>query len=167
MKTVRLFVLMTLTLSLTACGSKESAEATADADSVQTELGTRPVTAEKLNLNTATKEEFMTIPGVGERMAREFDEYRPYASIVQFRSEMAKYVDEATIAGYEDHVYVPIDINNSDAETVAQILGLDLAGAEELVAMRPFADRQAFISAVAVVADGVSSQFARLYLAEE
>lgn len=167
MKTVRLFVLMLLTVSLAACGSKESSEDMAGADSVQTELGTRPVTAEKLNLNTATKEEFMTIPGVGERMAREFDEYRPYDSIQQFRREMAKYVDEATIDGYEDHVYVPIDFNNSDAETVAQILGLDLAGAEQLVAMRPFADRQAFISAVAEVADGVSSQFARLYLSEE
>ncbi|MDA0379384.1 MAG: helix-hairpin-helix domain-containing protein [Bacteroidetes bacterium] len=166
MKTVRLFVLMTLTLSMTACGSKETAEVTAGADSLQTELGTRPVTAEKLNLNTATKEEFMTIPGVGERMAREFDEYRPYASIVQFRNEMGKYVDEATIAGYEDHVYVPIDINASDAETVAQILGLDLAGAEQLVAMRPFADREAFVAAVTEVAGGISSQFSRLYLAE-
>ena len=167
MKTVRLFVLMLLTVSLAACGSKDSAEDTAGADSLQTELGTRPVTAEKLNLNTASKEAFMSIPGVGERMAREFDEYRPYDSIQQFRREMSKYVDEATIAGYEDHVFVPIDINNSDAETVAQILGLDLAGAEQLVGMRPFADQDAFISAVTEVAGGVSSQFARLYLSEE
>ena len=31
-----------------------------------------------LNLNTATEADFMTIPGVGKRMAHEFEEYRPW-----------------------------------------------------------------------------------------
>ena len=168
MKMTRLLFVMFIPFLLTACGSEEAADTSAATDQEATlEQGKRPVTAEKLNLNTATLDEFMTIPGVGERMSREFDEYRPYSSIVEFRREMSKYVDEATIAGYEDHVYVPIDINESDAETVAQILGLDLAGAEQLVAMRPFADQAAFVAAVTDVAGGISAQFARLYLAGE
>lgn len=168
MKMTRLLFVMFIPFLLTACGSDESADAPPAAEGTATlEQGKRPVTAEKLNLNSASLDEFMTIPGVGERMSREFDEYRPYSSIVEFRREMAKYVDEATIAGYEDHVYVPIDINESDAETVAQILGLELEGAEQLVAMRPFADRDAFFAAVTEVAGGISAQFARLYLTEE
>lgn len=169
MKTPSLVVILALTISLSACTSEEqptkSTSPVADtAEPTTTEPGKRPVTAEKINLNTATADEFKTIPGVGDRMAREFDEYRPYESILEFRREMSKYVDEETIAGYEDHVYVPIDFNESDAATVAQILGLDLAGAEVLVSRRPFDDEAAFITAVTDVAGGVSSQFARLYL---
>jgi len=37
----------------------------------------------KLNLNRAPREQFQTIPNVGNRMVREFNEYRPYASILE------------------------------------------------------------------------------------
>ncbi len=165
----RLVLLLTLTVSLSACASEESRIKNVnpendESQSSSTEPGKRPVTAEKLNLNTATAEEFKTIPGVGDRIAREFDEYRPYDSILQFRQEMGKYVDEETIVEYEDHVYIPININESDAATVAQILGLDLTGAEALVSRRPFATEEDFIAAVTDVAGGISSQFARLYI---
>lgn len=46
-----------------------------------------------LNLNTATAEDFMTIPGAGKRFAHEFQEYRPWKSQVQFEKEIGKYVD--------------------------------------------------------------------------
>jgi len=168
MKTTSLFFVMLLSVSLIGCASEDAPSSTSDsaADAATEETNTRPVTAEKLDLNTATAEEFLTIPGVGDRMVREFNEYRPYASIVQFRREMGKYVDEATIAGYEDHVYVPIDINESDAETVAQIPGLEVEGAERIVAARPFESQADFVAKVTEVAGGISSQFARLYLAE-
>ncbi len=44
-----------------------------------------------VNLNTATREELLLIPGMGPRMAREFFEYRPYKSLDQFRREIGKY----------------------------------------------------------------------------
>jgi len=170
MKTLRFIPFLFLAIALTGCQSEKDSKNTApDAPAMDAsvEQGKRPVTAEKLNLNTTPTEEFLTVPGVGDRMAHEFDEYRPYVSIVEFRREMAKYVDEQTIMGYEDHVYVPIDINESDAETVAQILGLELTGAEALVAARPYASQDDFIAKVTEIAGGVSSQFARLYLAGE
>jgi predicted DNA-binding helix-hairpin-helix protein len=34
----------------------------------------------QMNLNTATREEIMLIPGMGNRMVREFLEYRPYTA---------------------------------------------------------------------------------------
>ena len=51
-----------------------------------------------LNLNTATAEEIELIPGVGGRMRHEFEEYRPYRNIEQFRREIGKYVDETEVA---------------------------------------------------------------------
>lgn len=74
-----------------------------------------------LNLNTASSEEFLTIPDMGNRMVREFEEYRPYISIEQFRREIGKYVDDAQVAAYEAYVYVPVNINESDAAFLAEL----------------------------------------------
>ena len=57
-----------------------------------------------VNLNTASDEEILGIPGVGERLLHEFKEYRPYQSIDQFRREIGKYVDEQEIARLERYV---------------------------------------------------------------
>ena len=48
----------------------------------------------QINLNTASREEIMLIPGMSDRMAHEFEEYRPYRSMEQFRREIGKYVDD-------------------------------------------------------------------------
>jgi DNA uptake protein ComE-like DNA-binding protein len=45
-----------------------------------------------INLNTATREEILLVPGAGPRMAREFAEYRPWKSWAQFEKEIGKYV---------------------------------------------------------------------------
>lgn len=59
-----------------------------------------------LNLNSASREEILLVPGVGERMAHEFEEYRPYRNIEQFRREIGKYVDEAKVAQFERFVTI-------------------------------------------------------------
>jgi DNA uptake protein ComE-like DNA-binding protein len=59
-----------------------------------------------LDLNTATGEEILLIPGVGERMEHEFEEYRPYRAIEQFRREIGKYVDEEEVARLEQYVTI-------------------------------------------------------------
>ena len=51
-----------------------------------------------INLNTATDEIFLTIPGVGARMVHEFKEYRPWTSQAQFQKEIGKYVDQKEVA---------------------------------------------------------------------
>jgi DNA uptake protein ComE-like DNA-binding protein len=59
-----------------------------------------------LDLNGASKEEILLIPGVGNRMQHEFEEYRPYRNIEQFRREIGKYVDEAEVARLERYVTI-------------------------------------------------------------
>ena len=60
-----------------------------------------------LNLNTATEADFMTIPGVGKRMAHEFDEYRPWKTQAQFEKEIGKYVDAKEVKRLWRYVYSP------------------------------------------------------------
>jgi len=60
-----------------------------------------------INLNTATDEEILLIPNVGNRMLREFKEYRPYESLAKFHREIAKYVNDTELARLEQYVSVP------------------------------------------------------------
>lgn len=122
-------------------GMSSGSEAMATADSAW-------APTQKLNLNTASSEDFGTIPGVGENMIHEFEEYRPYVSISQFRREMGKYVDSTMIAGYEGYVFVPVHRNDSDAATLMQIPGLDAGEAESLIAARPYESNEAFLQAL-------------------
>lgn len=57
-----------------------------------------------IDLNSASREDILLIPGVERRMAHEFEEYRPYSSIEQFRREIGKYVDEEEVARLERYV---------------------------------------------------------------
>ena len=45
-----------------------------------------------INLNTATDDDILSIPGAGTRMLREFKEYRPWKAKAQFDKEIGKYV---------------------------------------------------------------------------
>ncbi len=51
-----------------------------------------------VNLNTATDADVLTIPGAGNRMVREFKEYRPWKSKAQFEKEIGKYVNANEVA---------------------------------------------------------------------
>jgi hypothetical protein len=99
-------------------------------------------------------------------MVREFFEYRPYISISQFRQEIGKYVSQEQVAAYEQYVYVPIDVDASDAATLQQIPGVEAAIAEQLIAGRPYGTQQAFLDALAGTAPAVDLQLAAAYLAE-
>jgi DNA uptake protein ComE-like DNA-binding protein len=59
-----------------------------------------------IDLNTAKGEEILLIPGVGPRMRHEFEEYRPYKNIEQFRREIGKYVDKTEVARLEQYVTI-------------------------------------------------------------
>jgi DNA uptake protein ComE-like DNA-binding protein len=58
----------------------------------------------QIDLNKASRDEIMLIPGMTPRMAREFEEYRPYKNIEQFRKEIGKYVDPKEVARLESYV---------------------------------------------------------------
>jgi DNA uptake protein ComE-like DNA-binding protein len=57
-----------------------------------------------INLNTASDEDILSIPGMGPKMLHEFKEYRPYKNIEQFRREIGKYVNAKEVARLERYV---------------------------------------------------------------
>ena len=144
------------------------ANTNAAASPVTTATPATTAPAAKLNINTATGEDFLRVmPDLGKRMVHEFEEYRPYKSIQQFRKEIGKYVDENKVAEYERFIFVPIDENQSDAATLQQIPGLDATEAQQLVAARPYASRDAFLTKLGEYVPADSLATARTYLVQQ
>jgi radical SAM superfamily enzyme with C-terminal helix-hairpin-helix motif len=128
-------------------------------------ISSQPASCAKLNLNTLTEESLMaTIPNFSSRMVREFFEYRPYVSIQQFRKEIGKYVDVSQVAEYEKYVYVPVDPNNADAETLNQLQGVDDTVAADLIKARPYASNDAFLQALSAQVTAQQAAEAKCYL---
>ena len=97
-----------------------------------------------LNLNTATSEEMLLIPGMGKRMVHEFEEYRPYKSLAQFRKEIGKYVDEKEVARLEQYVFIPINLNTASDEDILSIPGSGRRVLHEFKEYRPYKSMEQF-----------------------
>ncbi|MBI4475584.1 MAG: hypothetical protein HY654_00335 [Acidobacteria bacterium] len=91
-----------------------------------------------LNLNTASEEEILMIPGVGKRMLHEFLEYRPYKALAQFRREIGKYVDDKELARLEQYVFVPINLNTASDADILSIPGVGQRLLHEFKEYRPY-----------------------------
>jgi DNA uptake protein ComE-like DNA-binding protein len=97
-----------------------------------------------INLNTATREEILLIPNAGERMVREFLEYRPYKALAQFHREIGKYVDEKELARLEQYVFVPINLNTASDADILTIPGLGARMLREFKEYRPYKAMEQF-----------------------
>jgi len=98
----------------------------------------------QINLNTAAPNEILLIPGVGNRMSRELQEYRPYKTIAQFRNEIGKYVDQKEVARLEQYVFVPIPLNSASDDDILTIPGLGKRMLREFKEYRPYKNMEQF-----------------------
>jgi DNA uptake protein ComE-like DNA-binding protein len=98
----------------------------------------------QINLNTAAPSEILLIPGVGNRMLREFQEYRPYKTIAQFRKEIGKYVDQKEAARLEQYVFVPVNLNSASDEDILSIPGTGKRMLREFKEYRPYTNIEQF-----------------------
>jgi DNA uptake protein ComE-like DNA-binding protein len=98
----------------------------------------------QLNLNSASEEEILLIPGLGKRMLHEFQEYRPYKTIAQFRKEIGKYVDQKEVARLEQYVFVSIPLNTASDDDILTIPGLGKRMLREFKEYRPYKNMEQF-----------------------
>ena len=97
-----------------------------------------------INLNTASEADIMLIPGMTGRMTHEFEEYRPYSSLDQFRREIGKYVDDDEVARLEKYVFVPMNLNTASEESFETIPGMTPKMVHEFVEYRPYTSMEQF-----------------------
>ncbi len=114
----------------------------------------------QINLNAASRDEIMLIPGMTSRMAHEFEEYRPYTSLEQFRREIGKYVDANEVARLEQYVFVPLKLNSASAADLMTIPGMTTRMVREFEEYRPYTSIEQFRREIGKYVD--SNEVARL-----
>jgi len=97
-----------------------------------------------VNVNTGTREEILLIPGAGNRMAREFAEYRPWKSWAQFDKEISKYVGQPETDRLKQYVFIPIDLNTASDEDILSIPGAGPRMVREFKEYRPWKTKAQF-----------------------
>ena len=106
-----------------------------------------------IDLNDVTNEEILLIPGVGNRMLHEFEEYRPYIALLQFHREIGKYVDDEELARLAQYVYVRIDLNSASQEEILSIPGVGPRMQHEFEEYRPYTAMAQFSREIGKYAD--------------
>jgi DNA uptake protein ComE-like DNA-binding protein len=91
-----------------------------------------------INLNTATPEEILLIPGAGKRMAHEFEEYRPWRTWAQFEKEIGKYVNAQEVARLAQYGFIPINLNTASDADILSIPGAGNRMVHEFKEYRPW-----------------------------
>ena len=91
-----------------------------------------------IDLNAASREEILLIPGSGSRHVREFQEYRPYKALAVWHREMRKYWDEAEVSRLEGYVFVPLDLNTAADSAIMTIPGMTARMLREFKEYRPY-----------------------------
>ncbi len=130
--------------------------------------GSAAATCIKLNLNTLTEADLTaSIPDFPQDMVSVVLDGQPYTSIQQFRSALGTSVDADQEAAWETYLYVPVDPNKADADTLMQLPGVTKTLANTLISKRPFATNQAFLTTLGKSVTADNAALASCYLAPE
>jgi len=91
-----------------------------------------------INLNIATREEILLVPGAGNRMTREFAEYRPWKAWAQFDKEIGKYVGPQETARLAQYCFIPVNLNTATDDDILSIPGAGRRMVREFKEYRPW-----------------------------
>jgi DNA uptake protein ComE-like DNA-binding protein len=97
-----------------------------------------------INLNTATRDEILLIPGIAQKMAHEFDEYRPWKTWAQFDKEIGKYVGKEETDRLKQYVFIPVNLNTASDEDIQSIPGAGPKMVHEFKEYRPWKTKEQF-----------------------
>jgi len=92
-----------------------------------------------INLNTATAEEILLVPGAGRKMTIEFPEYRPWKTWAQFDRQIGKYIGGAENAQkLAQYTFIPMNANTAVDVDLMTVPGANQAWVDKLKKGRPY-----------------------------
>ena len=97
-----------------------------------------------INLNTATSEEILLVPGAGRRMTIEFPEYRPWKTWAQFDKEISKYVGQEATNKLKQYCFIAVNLNTATDEDILSIPGAGARMVREFKEYRPWKTKAQF-----------------------
>jgi len=102
-------------------------------------MGLYPRTFVHINLNTATTDEILLVPGAGKKMTIEFPEYRPWKTWAQFDRQIGKYIGGAENAQkLAQYTFIPMNANTAADADLMTVPGANQAWADKVKKGRPY-----------------------------
>ena len=101
-----------------------------------------------INLNTATPDEILLVPGAGKRMVHEFAEYRPWKSYAQFDKEIGKYVGAERTSQLAQYTFIPVRLNTGSDQDILSIPGAGQRMVREFKEYRPWKTKEQFLKEI-------------------
>jgi DNA uptake protein ComE-like DNA-binding protein len=98
-----------------------------------------------IDLNTATPDEILLVPGAGKRMVHEFEEYRPWKTYAQFAREIGKYVGAEGAAKLAQYTFIPVRLNTASDEDILSIPNAGPRMVREFKEYRPWKTKAQFM----------------------
>ena len=120
-----------------------------------------------INLNTATRDEILLVPGAGQRMTREFAEYRPWKTWAQFDKEIGKYVGAEATAKLAQYCFIPVNLNTASDEDFLSIPGAGPRMLREFKEYRPWKSWEQFDKEIGKYVDAKEVARLKRYLTIE
>jgi DNA uptake protein ComE-like DNA-binding protein len=92
-----------------------------------------------INLNTATADEILLVPGAGRKMTIEFPEYRPWKTWAQFDRQIGKYIGGAENAQkLAQYTFIPMNANTAPDADLLTVPAATPAWVAKLKQARPY-----------------------------
>ncbi len=92
-----------------------------------------------INLNTATKDEILLVPGAGNKMTIEFPEYRPWKTWAQFDRQIGKYIGGAENAQkLAQYTFIPMNANTAVDADLLTVPASNQAWVDKVKKGRPY-----------------------------
>jgi DNA uptake protein ComE-like DNA-binding protein len=92
-----------------------------------------------INLNTATADEILLVPGAGRKMTIEFPEYRPWKTWAQFDRQIGKYIGGAENAQkLAQYTFIPMNANTASDADLLTVPGATQAWVDKVKQGRPY-----------------------------
>jgi predicted DNA-binding helix-hairpin-helix protein len=101
-----------------------------------------------IDLNTATPDEILLVPGAGKRMVHEFEEYRPWKTYAQFAREIGKYVGAEGAAKLAQYTFIPVRLNTASDEDILSIPNAGPRMVREFKESRPWKTKAQFMKEI-------------------
>jgi DNA uptake protein ComE-like DNA-binding protein len=99
---------------------------------------------ERLNPNTASGDQLVTVEGLPQELLSLIYRQRPFATMVEFNALVRQMLNEDQAEALYTRLFIPINLNSASRDEIALIPGMSSRMVREFLEYRPYADIEVF-----------------------
>lgn len=119
---------------------------------------------ERLNPNTASGDELVTVEGLPQELLSLIYRNRPFPTMVEFNALVRQMLSEDQAEALYTRLFIPINLNSAGRDEIALIPGMSSRMVREFLEYRPYADIEVFNKEIGKYVDDAEVARLRSYV---